>query len=102
MSDLITRLRSPQTMSNFTCTTDLYEEMNRQRVLAADEIERLRELMRAVVEHFRRDGDGLVDAPGHCHDVPGAWDSDNGALAGKPCAWCALWKEVIAGSKCDE
>lgn len=22
---------------------------------------------------------------------PGIWDDDNGALAGKPCAWCIAW-----------
>lgn len=41
MNDLITRLRSPQTMSQFTGTADMYEELNLQRMLAADEIERL-------------------------------------------------------------
>jgi len=25
----------------------------------------------------------------HCHLVPGAWDRDNGQLAGKPCTECA-------------
>lgn len=28
------------------------------------------------------------NAPGHGHSVPGIWDSDNGELAGKECAWC--------------
>ncbi|MGL4651226.1 MAG: hypothetical protein ACRC1H_17605 [Caldilineaceae bacterium] len=34
------------------------------------------------------------NAPGHGHKVPGVWDSDNGKLAGKPCAWCALWAKA--------
>lgn len=61
---------------------------------AADEIDRLHGLLRAVVEQAGRDGEGRIDAPGHCHDVPGVWDSDNGELAGKPCAWCAIWNEA--------
>lgn len=38
--------------------------------------------------------DSGQDAPGHCHSVPGIWDQDNGELAGKPCAWCALWHKA--------
>jgi hypothetical protein len=33
-------------------------------------------------------------APGHLHQVPGIWDSDNGPLAGTPCAKCALWEQI--------
>lgn len=62
-----------------------------------------REILAAVLrEHpeqtWRRDG----NAPGHGHDIPGIWDSDNGSLAGKPCAWCLTWKtavEAIAAMK---
>lgn len=46
----------------------------------------------------RNDG----NAPGHGHKIPGIWDSDNGSLSGKPCAWCAVWakaKELIASVK---
>ena len=39
-------------------------------------------------------GDG--NAPGHAHQTPGVWDSDNGSLANKPCAWCAVWNEAKA------
>ena len=49
-----------------------------------------------ILEAVRReldDGDTAGNAPGHCHDVPGIWDSDNGKKAGKPCAWCATWKK---------
>lgn len=58
------------------------------------EICRLRGLMRAVVEQLDHKNKGNVDAPGHRHTSPGIWDSDNGEIAGKPCAWCALWKEA--------
>lgn len=45
------------------------------------------------------------NAPGHAHSVPGVWDSDNGALAGKKCAWCATWakaKEISAAIQSSE
>ena len=34
------------------------------------------------------------NAPGHAHSEVGIWDSDNGDLAGKPCAWCLAWNEA--------
>ena len=43
-------------------------------------------------EHPGKEKDG--NAPGHCHQIPGIWDSDNGAKAGKPCAWCAVWNNA--------
>lgn len=40
------------------------------------------------------DGDG---APGHSHDVPGIWDSDNATgVAGTACEWCAQWEAARA------
>jgi hypothetical protein len=52
-----------------------------------------RKLLEAVVREFPhnmgRGNNG--NAPGHCHSRPGIWDDDNGALAGKPCAWCIAW-----------
>lgn len=30
-------------------------------------------------------------SPNHGHEVPGIWDSDNGELAGNPCAECAMY-----------
>ena len=32
---------------------------------------------------------------GHCHDIIGIWDSDNGPLAGKECAVCAVRKLAL-------
>lgn len=49
---------------------------------------------RAILEAVRREleeYDG--NAPGHAHEVPGIWDSDNGAKSGQPCAWCLTWKK---------
>ncbi len=56
--------------------------------------ELLRELLVQLCENpgIREDG----NAPGHSHEVPGVWDSDNGDLAGKPCAWCAVWARAVA------
>lgn len=42
---------------------------------------------------------GRPGSPSHGHEVPGIWDSGNGALGGKPCAECALYNEVIASVK---
>ena len=56
-----------------------------------DELLDVFQLVIAEMEHRDRN-DG--NAPGHGHDIPGVWDSDNGALAGKPCAWCAVWKKA--------
>ena len=50
----------------------------------------LAELLTKLGERDRGDG----NAPGHGHEVPGIWDSDNGKLAGKPCAWCATWAKA--------
>lgn len=54
------------------------------------------DMLRDLVTQLERKNRGHVDAPGHCHEVPGVWDSDNGELAGKPCAWCALWNHAKA------
>lgn len=35
-------------------------------------------------------------SPNHCHAIPGIWDSDNGVLAGKPCAECAMYDRARA------
>lgn len=57
-----------------------------------------RELLDAVMRELKAKGhskDG--NAPGHAHTVPGVWDADNKkGLAGKPCAWCALWNKATA------
>ncbi|MCW0132761.1 hypothetical protein [Burkholderia pseudomallei] len=55
-----------------------------------------RDLMAAVIRNinhgeYNRPYRGIENAPGHAHDMPGIWDSDNGAKAGTQCAWCATW-----------
>lgn len=71
-------------------------EIDADYTRTAQENDKLRHLLSRLLEeeslHDRGDG----NAPGHCHEVPGVWDSDNGKKAGKPCAWCALWAEAKA------
>lgn len=62
-----------------------------------DEREEFRELLAQVVEQLdERWNPHGGNAPGHGHERPGIWDDDNGELAGKPCAWCALWNRAKA------
>lgn len=35
------------------------------------------------------------NSPGHSHSIPGVWDGDNGAKAGKECAWCRVWNAAM-------
>lgn len=60
-----------------------------------------RDLMAAVIRNinhgeYNRPYRGIENAPGHAHDMPGIWNSDNGAKAGTPCAWCATWNAARA------
>jgi len=48
---------------------------------------------RETAERFTRTSHG--NAPGHCHSTSGVWDGDNGALAGKECAWCKTWNAAM-------
>ncbi|WP_148038363.1 hypothetical protein [Burkholderia pseudomallei] len=60
-----------------------------------------RDLMAAVIRNinqgeYNRPYRGIENAPDHAHDMPGIWDSDNGAKAGTQCAWCATWNAARA------
>ena len=46
----------------------------------------------AIVEEVPHRHGSRGNAPGHGHDIPGIWDSDNGELAGKECGWCQVWR----------
>ena len=48
---------------------------------------------REVPERFTSHARG--NAPGHGHSMSGVWDDDNGALAGKECAWCKAWNAAM-------
>lgn len=84
---------------------------NPERALALlDEIEALQtecEKLRKDAERYQSQLEAVLreiphregrrgNAPGHCHSVPGVWDEDNGALAGKECAWCKVWNEAVS------
>ncbi len=73
---------------------DIAEELAARDIEISEYRELLRELLVQLCENpgIREDG----NAPGHCHEVPGVWDSDNGELAGKPCAWCTVWAKAVA------
>lgn len=60
------------------------------------ELSALKALMAELLEQLGERDEGDGNAPGHSHDIPGVWDSDNGKLAGKPCAWCAVWNKAKA------
>lgn len=81
---------------NYNEANDLHAECYGTIGALVQERDKLRHLLNRLLEevgeHDRSDG----NAPGHCHQVPGVWDSDNGKKAGKPCAWCALWAEAKA------
>ena len=75
-------------------TSPAARELEALRAATSEYRELLRELLVQLCENpgIREDG----NAPGHAHEVPGVWDSDNGELAGKPCAWCAVWAKAVA------
>ncbi|VBL08715.1 hypothetical protein [Burkholderia pseudomallei] len=103
---LAAHLRGP-----FGYCTDLSEEaadaidllLAEVEAAAADKRDALtfRDLMAAVIRNinqgeYNRPYRGIENAPGHAHDMPGIWDSDNGAKAGTQCAWCATWNAARA------
>ena len=55
-----------------------------------------REILEGLVAIWARRGDNRSGSPNHSHTVHGVWDSDNGALAGKPCAECAIYDAARA------
>jgi len=61
-----------------------------------DEFAELKALMAALLVEIGEDDCNDGNAPGHGHEIPGIWDSDNGKKAGKPCAWCATWAKAKA------
>lgn len=50
-----------------------------------------KKLLEDLVQLWSIRGNRPFGSPNHCHDVRGIWDSDNGDLAGKPCAECAIY-----------
>lgn len=56
----------------------------------------MRELLVGLVEIWDKKARGRAGSPNHAHNIPGIWDSDNGELANKPCAECALYDKARA------
>lgn len=84
-------------------TDDIDRLLAEVEAAAADKRNALafRDLMAAVIRNinqgeYNRPYRGIENAPGHAHDMPGIWDSDNGAKAGTQCAWCATWNAARA------
>lgn len=57
--------------------------------------DRWKSILESIIREMPRAGRN-GNAPGHAHSKPGIWDSDNGELAGKPCAWCLAWSTATA------
>ena len=75
------------------------KQLNRMINAAEEKIEglesernRLRYLLAEICDELDHD---QPDGPGHSHLVTGDWDNDNKPeIAGKPCSWCAIWREI--------
>lgn len=62
-------------------------------IRGAAERDRLRESLSDIFAHYSDRDQG----PGHDHDVPGVWDSDNApGIAGTRCEWCGQWERARA------
>lgn len=78
-------------LAKYGFTMKVYEGEASSKCLT-DEDTKILEAVRRELSRENRNG----DAPGHSHQIPGIWDSDNGDRAGKPCAWCLTWKKFTA------
>jgi len=74
-----------------TCERDCGRLARALIVSQRQEIERVKGLLQSIADEI---DDDKRQAPGHCHDRPGIWNTDNGDKAGKPCDWCLLWREI--------
>lgn len=70
------------------------QRIDAERDKAKAESDNLRKILNELLEQIGDSDRGDGNAPGHCHEIPGVWDRDNGNKAGKQCAWCALWAET--------
>lgn len=57
----------------------------------SDSISIPKKLITDLVDLWNKKSKRTYGSPNHSHSVPGLWDSDNGELANKPCAECALY-----------
>ncbi len=104
MADIAVELGWNGCAEHFTECADAIDHLLAElEAAAADKRNALafRDLMAAVIRNinhgeYNRPYRGIENAPGHAHDMPGIWDSDNGAKAGTQCAWCATWNAARA------
>ncbi|CAJ3095392.1 Uncharacterised protein [Burkholderia pseudomallei] len=104
MADIAIELGWNGCAEHFTECADAIDHLLAEvEAAAADKRNALafRDLMAAVIRNinhgeYNRPYRGIENAPGHAHDMPGIWDSDNGAKAGTQCAWCATWNAARA------
>ena len=95
LTGLVESLRAELRQENCLSFQNQVVELEAQR----DELLSVFQLVIKEMEHRDRNNG---NAPGHAHKIPGVWDIDNGALAGKSCAWCATWakaKELATKAK---
>ena len=70
----------------------LYEKQDIETLM--QQRDELLDVFQLIISEMERRDRNDGNAPGHGHEIPGVWDRDNGELAGKPCAWCAVWKKA--------
>lgn len=79
-----------------------YEALQTECEKLRKDAERYQSLLEAVLREIPHREGSRGNAPGHGHSVPGVWDEDNGALAGKECAWCKVWNEAVSAMEGDQ
>ena len=83
-----------------SCSLEFMSEVPKEVESAAGKLrkdaERYQSLLESVWREIPHREGRRGNAPGHGHSVPGVWDCDNGALAGKKCAWCKVWNEAVS------
>ena len=62
--------------------------------MSEETIEVPKKLLTDLVALWNKKAHRPYGSPNHSHQVPGVWDSDNGELANKSCAECALYDEA--------
>lgn len=74
-------------------------DLKLQLAAARVDAKRWRDIVQSFVDEIPHRSAVRGNAPGHGHDVPGIWDSDNGPLAGKECAWCKTWHSALGAAR---
>lgn len=82
-------------------------ELEKERDALRADAQTWRSLLAMLIHEIdkgRRRGSykGIENAPLHGHAKVGIWDSDNGALSGTQCAWCAVWNEARAALQAEK